>query len=54
MSAQAVVLCGRDLSAMATARKTWLNIVFMDKQPSHDTTDQQRDKENYNNMKDPS
>jgi hypothetical protein len=55
MSAQGIAPCERDLSTiMAAARKTWLDTVLMDEQPSHDTTNQQRDEENYNNMKDPS
>ena len=36
MSARAVAPCGRDLSTMAAARKTWLDTVLVEKQPSHD------------------
>jgi hypothetical protein len=36
------------------ARKTRLNAVFVDEQPSHDTADQQREKESHSDMKDPS
>ena len=42
----------RDLSTMAAARKTQLDTVLVDEHPSHDTTDQQRYKENYDLLKD--
>ena len=55
MSAQAVAPCGRDLSTMAAARKRRrLDTVFMYEPPSHDTSDQQSDKDDYDDTMDPS